>query len=83
MELIHTVESLPLSDLLIAAEFCGLTLCRTDTLPRFDELEWVNEESPAAVACVLNATEGDLTTFRRFLSLEASEDILVGLYGSI
>ena len=39
LELIHTVESLPLSDLLIAAEFCGLTLCRADTLPRFDELE--------------------------------------------
>ena len=83
LELIHTVESLPLSDLLIAAEFCGLTLCRADTLPRFDELESVSKEGPAAVACVLNATEGDLTTFRRFLSLEASEDILVGLYGSL
>lgn len=83
LELIHLTESPSLCDLLVAAEFCGLTLCRVDTLPRFDELEAVDEDSPAAVGCVLNLAEGDLFTFRRFLSLEASEDILVGLYGSV
>lgn len=84
LELIHLTDSPSLTDLLVAAEFCDLPLCRADTLPRFDELEAIIEEEPAvAFACVLNAEEGDLTTFRRFLSLEAPEDILTGLYGTV
>ena len=85
LELIHLTDSPSFTDLLVAAEFCGLSLSRADTLPPFDELELFSEEDSPAVAfsCVLNAEEGDLGTFRRFLSLEAPEDILVGLYGNV
>ena len=85
LELIHLTDTPALTDLLIAAEFCGLGISRVDTLPRFDELEAFGEEEipSASFACVLNAEEGDLTTFRRFLSLEAPEDILTGLYGTV
>lgn len=85
LELIHCTDSPSFSDLLIAAEFCGMTLCCADTLPRFDELEAISEEEnlPTAVACVLSVANGDLNTFRRFLSLEAPEDILTGTYGAV
>ena len=79
LELIHTGESPSLSHLLAAAEFCGIRLCRVDTLPRFEELD---SESPL-LSCVLNVADGDLPTFRRFLSLEASEDTVIGLYGLV
>lgn len=81
LELIHTSDSLTLTELLTAAEFCGLTLCRADTLPGLDETG--SEADSPTLSCVLNAAEGDLTVFRRFLSLEASEDILLGLYGIV
>ncbi len=81
LELMHTSDSLTLTDLLTAAEFCGLTLCRADTLPGFDEVG--GEADTPALSCVLNAAEGDLPVFRRFLSLEASEDIPLGLYGVV
>jgi hypothetical protein len=81
LELMHTSDSLTLTELLTAAEFCGMSLCRADTLPGLDD---TGMESDAPVlSCVLNAAEGDLPVFRRFLSLEASEDILLGLYGLV
>ena len=84
LELIHTADSPSVTDLLAAAEFCGLGVRRMDTLPPFDELAPLTEESHApAVACVLSAAGGDLPTFRRFLSLEAPEAIPVGLYGTV
>ena len=79
LECTHTDDSPSLTDLLAAAEFCGMKLSRIDTLPRFEELD---SDSPL-LSCVLDATEGDLPTFRRFLSLEASEDTVIGLYGLI
>ena len=79
LELIHTGESPSLTDLLAAAEFCGMKLSRVDTLPRFEELD---SESPL-LSCVLDVADGDLPTFRRFLSLEASEDTVIGLYGTV
>ncbi len=81
LELMHDSDSLALTDLLTAADFCGLTLCRADTLPSLDETG--SETAALALSCVLNAAEGDLPVFRRFLSLEASEDILLGLYGIV
>ena len=84
LEVIHLSESPSVTDLLAAAEFCGLTMLRTDTLPPFDELTILSEDSTApAVACVFSTVGGDLHTFRRFLSLEAPEDMLVGLYGTV
>lgn len=79
LELIHTGDSPSLTDLLSAAEFCGIRLCRVDTLPPFEEYG----EDTLPLSCVLDAAGGDLTTFRRFLSLEASEDTVMGLYGSV
>jgi hypothetical protein len=92
LEIIHLTDSPSLTDLLSAAEFCGLSLARVDTLPAFDELEIFLEESPTATAfaCVFRAendgaspADFDLTTFRRFLSLEAPENILTGFYGAV
>ena len=75
-----TNKSTPsLTELLSAAEFCGIRLCRVDTLPPFEEYG----EDTLPLSCVLDAAGGDLTTFRRFLSLEASEDTVMGLYGSV
>ena len=79
LELIHGEDSLTLTDLLAAAEFCGIRLSRIDTLPRFEELD---TESPL-ISCVLDVAGGDLAAFRRFLSLEASEDTVVGLYSTV
>ena len=39
LELIHTGDSPSLTELLSAAEFCGIRLCRADTLPRFEEFD--------------------------------------------
>ena len=83
LEIIHTTDSPTYTDLLGAADFCGLTLRSTDTLPAFDELELPGADASPVIACVLDATGGDLATFSRFLALEAPEDILVGLYGSV
>ena len=84
LELIHTTDAPPFTDLLNAAEFCGLTLCGADTLPLFDELAILGVENTyPTVACVLDATGGDLATFTRFLALETPEDILTGLYRSV
>lgn len=81
LELLHTTADPSFTELLLAAEFCGLTLCRADTLPPFDELEGIGDggDSPA-ICCVLSARAADLSTFHRFLTLEASEDIPMGLY---
>ena len=79
LELIHAEDSLSLTDLLAAAEFCGIRLCRIDTLPRFEEFD----TDPPLISCVLDVAGGDLPAFRRFLSLEASEDTVVGLYSSV
>jgi len=79
LELIHRGTSPSLTELLSAAEFCGIRLCRVDTLPPFEEYG----EDTLPLSCVLDVAGGDLATFRRFLSLEASEDTVIGLYGSV
>lgn len=80
-ELIHLTQTPALTELLLAAQFCGLSLCRVDTLPQFDELELMTEDSEAmATACVFSVADGDLAVFRRFLALEAPENIDIGLY---
>lgn len=82
LELFHATDAMSLTDLLSAAEFCGLTVTRTDTLPAA-EAEETNGESLPTVACVLEASEGDIPTFLRFLSLEAPEDYVAGIYGVV
>ncbi len=82
LELLHTTLVPPLSELLSAATFCGLTLTRADTLPRGED-RGDDDDDETAICCVLNATNADLPTFSRYLHLEASEDILMGLYHTI
>jgi hypothetical protein len=81
-EFIHVGESPSLTDLLTAAEFCGVTICRLDTLPRFDELDTDSDE-PAPIGCVCDVAGSDLAAFCRFLTLEASDNIFIGIYSSI
>ena len=79
LEFIHTEDALRLSDLLVAAEFCGLRLCRVDTLPSSDS----DRDTPSPMDCIFNTVGGDLPTFRRFLTLEASEGVILGIYSTI
>jgi hypothetical protein len=81
LELIHYGDPAGLTALLAAAEFCGVRLCRVDTLPRFEEFD--GEEGEAAFACVFDVAGGNFPVLRRYLTLEASEDTLIGVYGSI
>ena len=83
LELFHSTDSLSLTELLCAAEFCGMTVIRTDTLPAADEGEGASEEELPTMVCVLEASRGDLPTFLRFLSLEAPEDFVAGIYGVV
>ncbi len=82
LEFIHRDGASSLPALLIAAEFCGVTVCRLDTLPRFDELD-AEEDEPAPVSCVCDVSGSDLPVFLRFLTLEASDNILIGLYSAL
>ena len=82
LEFIHRDGAPSLTELLTAAEFCGVTVCRLDTLPRFDELD-TEEDEPAPMGCVCDVSGGDLAVFRRFLTLEASDNILMGLYSAL
>ncbi len=84
LELLHTVGDPSLGEFLSAAAFCGLTLTRADTLPPMDDPDLLSEADGAPlVACVFDIADGDLSTFRRFLTLEAPEDILMGYYRSV
>ncbi len=83
LELLHITDSLTLTELLAAATFCGISLIRVDTLPRFEELDFLLDSSPPTtlpICCVLDATTADTRTFLRFLALEAPDDILMGIY---
>ncbi|MBQ4111616.1 MAG: hypothetical protein IJD38_02350 [Clostridia bacterium] len=82
LEFIHRDGASSLTELLTAAEFCGVTVCRLDTLPLYDELDMEAAES-ASVGLVCDVAGSDLAVFRRYLTLEASDNILIGLYSSI
>ncbi len=79
LELLHTTQSPSFSDLLMAAEFCGMRLIRADTLPMQDDLIDASTRAPL-ICCVLSADGADLTTFHRFLTLETPENLIMGLY---
>jgi hypothetical protein len=81
-EFIHVGEFPSLTDLLTAAEFCGVKVCRLDTLPRFDE-PYVDGDEPSPVGCVCDVAGSALNVFRRFLALEASDNVLIGIYSTL
>ncbi len=87
LEILHTTALPSLTDLLSAAVFCGLSPVRVDTLPRFEELDFLWEDTPSGavqpMCCVFSVGDEahcDLPTFIRFLELEASEDTVMGIY---
>lgn len=94
LELLHTSSTAPsLSDLLAAAEFCGLNLLRADTLPDAeiptDSLQEGSELGetvaptrpiPPPVCLTLDTSSADLDIFSRWLTLEAPDDTVIGFY---
>lgn len=79
VEVLHTSASAAsLTDLLVAATFCGLRLCRIDTLPMTDG------SLPVCGAWETHdADDTDLAAFLGYLTLEASDDRVMGLYDKI
>ena len=77
LELIHRPEgggSSPLTELLMAAEFCGLSLLRADT-SLAPEL--------GGTYTVFAADNSDVVTFLWYISLESPLDSVTGLYREI
>ncbi len=79
LELLHTTATAPsLTDVMVAATFCGLTLRRLDTLPAPER-----PDAPPPVCVVWDtskASEADMTVFLTYVALEASEDRVLGMY---
>jgi hypothetical protein len=95
LELLHTTSVSPsLSDLLAAAEFCGLYPLRTDTLPdaaiptghlQEEGADLSEPDAPTrpvspAVCLTFDINSADLGTFSRWLALEAPDDTVFGCY---
>lgn len=88
IEILHTSPSAPsFSDLLAAADFCGLRLVRADTLPAGEEYallsgaQWKSSTEASPLICgVWDVQNAQLAPFLCFLAIEASEDRLLGLY---
>ncbi len=90
LDLIHLPASPSPVELLSAAAFCGLSTVRVDTLPHFEELDILREDTVSdtllPTSCVFAIDQNgraDVSTFLRYLSLEASEDILTGAYSIV
>ena len=82
VELLHVTASTPLSELLIAADFCRMSLLRADTLPRDAYAPTDADATDTPPVCVVLRADAhsDLTTFLRYLSLDAADDRLIGIY---
>lgn len=82
VELLHTTPSSPsLTDLLTAADFCGLLPVRADTLPP-ESYDVTGDVRQPPIGLVLEVPpDADPAVFMRFVALEASEDVFLGAYG--
>jgi hypothetical protein len=85
VELLHVTASTPLSELLIAADFCRMSLLRADTLPRDaitspDTVDDTDGDTPSICVVLRADSNSDLPTFLRYLSLDAADDRLMGIY---
>ena len=81
LELIHRSESgntLMLTELLMAAEFCGMNLLRADTSPAPEP-----ERYGSGTYVVFSADNSDIITFLWYIALEAPTDSVIGLYHEI
>ena len=91
LELLHTSPTPAFSELMAAAEFCGLTLERADTLPegaiyalRSDQnFQQGDAETASLINTVWRLESTDLTAFLCYLAIEANEDPILGLYPCI
>lgn len=68
-----------LEDILIAAEFCSLKLCRMDTL----NLHTENNESDIYFCLAFNADGADMQTFVSYLKVDCPELEPIGFYNQI
>lgn len=76
LELLHRVAVGPsFEELLTAADFCGLRLQRVDTLPMPEE-----PSTPPPLCVVWEVADADPEVFLTYLTLEASEDTVMGMY---
>jgi hypothetical protein len=82
LELLHKPEAdapLGFTDMLIAAQFCGLRLLRADTSSAV--LEHYGEYNPSlGIYTVFDIKCSDLTTFLWYVALEAPADTVMGIY---
>ncbi len=85
LEILHAMSAPSFPELLMAADYCGLAFCRADTLPPDDDADLPAEsrQDTPRVLCVLATAGADFSTFRRYLRLEAPEDIVTGHYAII
>ena len=93
LELLHITAVPSYSEIVAAADFCGLSLRRTDTIPtenlRFllSDDPWNTDiSSPASLPLFSGTWEvssADLEVFLLFLALEAPENPILGLYPSV
>ncbi|MBQ9162986.1 MAG: hypothetical protein IJX74_06890 [Clostridia bacterium] len=80
IELIHRPESgstSPLTELLIAAEFCSISTLRVDTSVHS------LSEGDSGIYTVFGVGGGDVITFLWYVSLEAPSDTVMGIYPEI
>ena len=80
LELIHRPESgstSPLTELLIAAEFCSISTLRVDT-----SVHSLSEDG-VGIYTVFGIDGGDIMTFLWYVALEAPSDTVIGIYKEI
>lgn len=89
LEFLHTTATPSFGEITAAAELCGLSLDRVDTLPSQELYTlWTNsgwhdatDRTPAPLlSSVWRVKEADIDTFLCYLNLEASEDPVLGIY---
>lgn len=90
LELLHMTVNPLYSEIIAAAEFCGLSLARVDTMPAGGIPEHlVAEEWPQLISghvptplisTVWQTEQADLRAFLCYLSLENSDNPIIGLY---
>ncbi len=90
LELLHMTANPPYNEIIAAAEFCGLSLARVDTMPAggIPEIlaaeDWLppvaNQGIAPLISTVWQTERADLTAFLCYLSLENSDDPIIGFY---
>lgn len=83
LEILHRTDNnntLSFTKLLLAAQFCNISLIRTETSRYVSQTTAIRDLHLSTVFDISNA---DLLTFLWYLSLEAPDDDIVGIYRSL